>query len=268
MQPLRIDKAGSIRILQITDSHLGEDPGEKLTGVSTEQSFLDVLDLVIAQEMDYDLVLATGDIANHGTEAAYKRFVSHLNKLGKPWLWLPGNHDVPQLMNQVAPENSWERGLDLPHWQCQLLSTHVPREVGGELAQSEVNRLKKALADSAKHQMVLIHHQPLPVGSAWIDSQLVANGQELLDILTKADHAKALVWGHIHQEVDRDYQGLRLLATPSTCIQFKPVSDGFALDNAMPGYRWIELHADGSLTTGIERVPQKDYGVDFNSAGY
>jgi Icc protein len=36
----------------------------------------------------------------------------------------------------------------------------------------------------------------------------------------------------------------------------------------MPGYRWFELNDDGTFDSGVERVPSKDYGVDFASVGY
>lgn len=268
MQPLRIDKQGRIRILQVTDSHLGEKPDERLTGVSTEQSFCDVLDLIAAKETDFDLVLLTGDVANHGTESAYLRAINYLDQLNKPWLWLPGNHDLPKLMNTVGEQYCWLRGVNTRHWQCHLLNSHIPGEVGGELATSEIERLRKAVSNTDKFHIAFVHHQPLPVGCDWIDTQKITNGSELINTLIDAPSAQALVWGHVHQHIDRSLGGLRLLATPSTCIQFAPNSAGFALDDAMPGYRWIELHDDGSITSGVERVAEKDYGVDFASMGY
>jgi Icc protein len=44
---------------------------------------------------------------------------------------------------------------------------------------------------------------------------------------------------------------VRLLSTPSTCAQFVPRSDGFAIDRRPPGYRWLELRDDGSLSTDV-----------------
>jgi Icc protein len=55
-----------------------------------------------------------------------------------------------------------------------------------------------------------------------------------------------LVFGHVHQPYDAEHDGIRVVGTPSTCSQFKPGSDDFALDNRPPAYRRITLHADGS----------------------
>jgi len=35
----------------------------------------------------------------------------------------------------------------------------------------------------------------------------------------------------VHQALDQNWEGLRMIATPSTCSQFKPGSDEFAVDN-------------------------------------
>lgn len=79
---------------------------------------------------------------------------------------------------------------------------------------------------------------------------------------------RGVLWGHIHQELDVERNGVRLLATPSTCIQFAPRSDDFALDHLLPGYRWLRLHADGRIETGVSRLRQLDYEIDFSQDGY
>jgi Icc protein len=67
---------------------------------------------------------------------------------------------------------------------------------------------------------------------------------------------RAIVWGHVHQSYDALRKGVRLLATPSTCAQFLPNSDDFAVDRRPPGYRTLELRADGSLLTEVVWVAQ------------
>ena len=47
------------------------------------------------------------------------------------------------------------------------------------------------------------------------------------------------------------------MSTPSTCAQFLPRSDFFALDERPPGLRWLELHADGRIETEVAWVPQR-----------
>jgi 3',5'-cyclic-AMP phosphodiesterase len=63
-----------------------------------------------------------------------------------------------------------------------------------------------------------------------------------------------MVWGHVHQQHDSLRRGVRMLATPSTCAQFLPHSEQFAIDAAPPGYRCLSLHADGRIETEVRRV--------------
>ena len=53
---------------------------------------------------------------------------------------------------------------------------------------------------------------------------------------------------------------MRLLATPSTCAQFLPHAEDFALDRRPPGYRTLELRADGSLVTEVVWVESHSNG--------
>jgi Icc protein len=47
---------------------------------------------------------------------------------------------------------------------------------------------------------------------------------------------------------------VRLLATPSTCAQFLPHSEDFAVDPRPPAYRTLELTPDGTLNTNLHWV--------------
>jgi Icc protein len=61
-----------------------------------------------------------------------------------------------------------------------------------------------------------------------------------------------VLFGHVHQELDAMFDGLRMIATPSTCAQFKPLSDEFAADNTPPAWRTLTLHADGRVETQLK----------------
>jgi Icc protein len=72
----------------------------------------------------------------------------------------------------------------------------------------------------------------------------------------------------VHQRLDRRHGDIQLMASPSTCVQFAPGSAGFKADPAPPGYRWLDLHEDGTLRTGISRVHGVSFKVDLDSGGY
>ena len=101
-----------------------------------------------------------------------------------------------------------------------------------------------------------------------MDTMVLANADELLDLLAGFPQVRLVLSGHVHQALDKQRGTIRLLATPSTCFQFKPYSAQFALDDTAPGYRWLELFEDGTVATAIRRVPTMPQGLDVHSAGY
>ncbi|NNM12247.1 MAG: 3',5'-cyclic-AMP phosphodiesterase [Pseudomonadales bacterium] len=272
------DDNATLRVLQITDCHLGEAIGEVLAGMDTDASLASVLELLVAEQSEHgeinaELLLATGDLSNLGTASAYYRLEKILQPLGLPMAWLPGNHDVRDLMIDSVGIDRMPRLVRLGRWAICMLDSAVPGQVGGELGATELNELRIEL-DSLPadvHIMICLHHQPVEVGSAWLDQQKVADADRLFALLKNERRVKAILWGHVHQEFYGTHPGLpgvKLIASPSTCIQFAPGQRDFKLDTAMPGYRWLDLHADGSIQTGVSRVEGADLRIDLASSGY
>src|SRR5256885_6142487 len=101
-----------------------------------------------------------------------------------------------------------------------------------------------------------LHPLPEPMASRWLDRVGLTNAAESLRVIDGHRNVRAIGWGHVHQNYDALRQGVRLLATPSTCAQFLPNADEFAVDRRPPAYRTLELRADGSLLTEVVWVEQ------------
>jgi len=260
----------SVTIIQITDSHLRKEPDGVLLGMNTRDSLDAVLDLVKAHCHQPDLVLATGDIAQDGSAGAYQCFDQKISAFSCPVIYFSGNHDDPAVMSATInrPE-SFEKVWHSEYWKLIFLDSSVRSKVSGALAAEEIDLLRQTLAtDKAKHTGICFHHHPVPVGSAWLDTIGLLNSAELFSVLDQFEQTRMLLWGHIHQEFDQYRNGVRLLATPSTCVQFKPESEEFAVDSLSPGYRWLTLMADGTINTGVERVEHIEFAIDLSSKGY
>jgi Icc protein len=106
-------------------------------------------------------------------------------------------------------------------------------------------------ASQAEHVMICLHHPPVPMRSQWLDSVGLDNGDEFLARAAASGRVRAAIFGHVHQDYDAVHEGIRLIATPSTCRQFLPHTDEFAVDDRPPAYRCIELRPDGSVATGL-----------------
>ena len=98
---------------------------------------------------------------------------------------------------------------------------------------------------------------------------MIENNLELWAVIGKYPNVKIIINGHIHQLMDIEHQGVRVLGAPSTCFQFKPNSPTFSLDAmAAPGYRQITLSSDGSIQTFISRLSEPLKGLKIDSLGY
>ncbi|KZY89655.1 hypothetical protein A3742_24910 [Oleiphilus sp. HI0071] len=128
--------------------------------------------------------------------------------------------------------------------------------------------LDATLRSDKSHALVCLHHHPVEIGARWLDRIGLRNPEAFLNMVDSNDHVEAVLWGHIHQEFDEQRRGKRMLATPSTCIQFKPKSDNFGLDEVAPGYRWLKLYEDGSIETNVQRANSFEYELDLKSNGY
>jgi 3',5'-cyclic-AMP phosphodiesterase len=261
-----------IRLLQLTDCHIGPDTSEELLGLNTNESLQDVIQHLRNHHPSCELLLTTGDIANNGGARTYTRYLKILEESDLDYGafgWLPGNHDSPVDMNEAMNTDRLTKALFIGNWLILLLNTQVPGHTHGNLAEAELNLLDDVLANNRdRHVLIFMHHQPVPVGCAWVDTQKVRSEYAFFKILDQYQHVRAVTWGHVHQEFSDIRNNVRLLATPSTSIQFKTHSDDFAVDHLMPGYRWFLLNPDGSFTTQVERIADKDYPINYRSEGY
>ncbi|MFO7552671.1 MAG: 3',5'-cyclic-AMP phosphodiesterase [Haliea sp.] len=262
----------TVRVLQLTDTHLCRERGGSLLGMDTDHSLQAVIGLARREQPQIDVLLGTGDMSNHGYLEAYQRLRAYFAELCPDQFWLPGNHDDRGKMDQVDVDGTLlSNDIRLGRWQLVMLDSQVPGQVGGRLGQGQLQLLREALDEAAREQLfslVCLHHQPVAIGCRWLDEQMVADADELFAVLAQYPGVRGVLWGHIHQQVDRVWQGRKLMASPSTCVQFAPGSDVFKADAAAPGYRWLELRADGEIESGISRVEDVSFQVDLDSHGY
>lgn len=266
----QLTSAETLRIVQVTDTHLFGDVGGKLLGVPTYDSMHAVLSQLDAFPFQADAMLVTGDLSQDGSEQSYRLLDDAMARFGAPVFWLPGNHDEPRNLEKVGRERDHlHKVIRSEHWQIVMLDSQVEGAVFGQLRQEELDMLERALTEREDlHTLVCLHHHPIPMNSEWMDNIGLRNRQALMDILSSHDNAKGVLWGHVHQSCDGYVNGVRLMSTPSTCIQFEPQTSGFSLDEAAPGFRWLELHKDGRISTGVERLSHVSFAVDRTQTGY
>jgi 3',5'-cyclic-AMP phosphodiesterase len=262
-------KGSPFRFIQISDIHHFADSNQILLGVNTHDSFSEITKM--AKKDSAELVLLTGDLAQDETEKAYIHIANEMKSFPVPVYWIPGNHDDLQMMSQVYPRENISnlKHIVLDHWHIILLNSQKPGAVKGYLDPTQLHFMQHCLDMFPEHYaLIACHHNPLPVGCAWLDKIGLSNAEDLWTILARYPRVKAILSGHVHQQHEDEKKGIRYFSTPSTCIQFKKNSQLFALEKIPPGYRWLELYPDGELKTEVCRLEHYVGMFDEHAKGY
>jgi len=266
-QPHQIYPArpAKVQLVQITDCHIFASAEDSLQGLNTRQSFAAVSDAVVKHQDRLDLLLATGDLSQDGSSESYGYLAQEFDSMGIPAFWLPGNHDDSDAMQEHFA-GKWihaSKHVLIGDWQIVLLDSTIKGEVCGRVSATQLDFLEGALkAYPDRHALVCLHHQALDCGSEWLDLKGLKDSDQLRAQLVQYDNLRAVLWGHVHQESHRIIDGVEWMSTPSSCVQFKPGSKAFAIGSEAPGYRHLNLYADGRIETAVYRVDHDKLETD------
>lgn len=244
--------------VQISDTHLFRDPSTKLWDVAPDPMLdraLEELDKLGAPAF----FLVTGDCSSDGSTDSYRRLGEKLHRFSVPVYYVPGNHDDVGSMARIflgrdlPPREKLTQTFEALGWRFVLLDSSVPGEDGGELGDAQRAWLRATLATQPNTPtIVVVHHNPVPVGSAWLDPMTIADANALAAILETSSQVRAVLFGHIHQVFETRRNGAQYLSAPSTFFQFKPNSPRFGKDDRAPGVRIVRLNG-GTVRSAVYR---------------
>jgi Icc protein len=260
----------SLLIAQLTDIHLFDRVEGSLLGLRTSESLQAVLERISTLERQPDLLMLTGDVSQDESEESYAILESLLQPVNIPTCWVPGNHDSPTIMQKWLVRSPFlpEKSLQLGGWQLILLDSSSPGYVHGYLSSESLNWLEQELRRSPDTPTLLaFHHPPFEIGTQWMDEIRLQNSDALLAVCDRHPQIRLALFGHIHQEFSHYRNGITYLGTPSTCVQFKPHTPQFTLDEKAPGFRLVTLYPNGHWETQIERIAYS-CNLDRTAVGY
>ena len=244
--------ADVLRIVQLSDCHIAGDSDADYRGQNADRNLRSLLPAI--RQWQPDVLLLTGDISEDASAASYGRVAAMMNSLGAPVIALPGNHDDPEVMSRYFPQGPWQGPFNFEKkgWQLLLLDSTRAGKVSGWLSKEILDRLDSLLGQcDAAHALIALHHQPVPVQSAWIDRYALNFKGAFFEVLDQHPAVRAVVWGHIHQDFSLERNGTLLLGAPSSVANSLPNHEKFTPDLAGPACRWLELRSDGKLETGL-----------------
>lgn len=255
----------SVSLVQITDCHIFAQRRARLRGFDTRASFEAVRAAAVARHGPPDLLLATGDLSQDGSAESYRYLAQQFDATGVPTFWIPGNHDSSENLDRffTGTHIYAARRIVAGEWLILLLDSTLDGRVEGRVCDAQLDFLDASLEQfRGRHALVALHHQAVAAGSEWIDAKGLLNADEFRRRLARHDNARAVLWGHVHQESWHRFDGIEWMSTPSSCVQFAPRSREFAIGSEAPGYRHLALHGDGRLETRVHRLENLDYAVE------
>jgi 3',5'-cyclic-AMP phosphodiesterase len=243
----------SFRLIQFSDTHVSADPAERLRGIAPVPALQAAIVDAQRRSPRHDGVLLTGDLVQDDP-AGYRWIRSFFGTSSVPVMALAGNHDLPLQMRSVLAQRPFQVGgeVQFGSWLVVLLDTWIEHSAAGRLGAPQLAHLNALLAANPhRHVLLCLHHHPLVMRSHWLDKVGLEDAEQFLTLVHRYGNVRGVVWGHVHQAMDCLISGVRFMASPSTCSQFLPGSHDFAIDNRPPGYRILDLMADGMITTEV-----------------
>lgn len=258
------------RIVQMTDLHVLADDNDDICGIRPNRSLVQVIEDISTLSPAVDMVIASGDLTDAGSPAAYRRLRERLLTLQCPVYVMAGNHDETQAMQGgLQGDNIYHHtSVDCPGWKLLLIDSKTPNASYGTVNADELARIDRVPGETDSSLLLATHHTPLRLCAS--PSCRMKNADEFLATIKKHQQIKGLVSGHTHNEVDEMQAQLRIMTTPSTMVQvthnqheaFKNNDefwDYHSADISRHGYRVIDLYADGSLSTEVRWVEAESH---------
>jgi Icc protein len=222
-----------------------------------------VTSYLLAFTRPVDVVLVTGDLADHGTE--YAEVAAELAAFGdRPVLVLPGNHDTRAnfrtgLTAYVEPAGGAEDPIhqlrDVAGARYVLLDTTVPGEDHGLLSADSLDWLDATLSEPYDGPtFIAFHHPPVGLQHPTMDQWLLREPGQFAAVLRRHP-VTALLAGHLHNGLSTTYAGLPLLLAPgirsTVPLPFEPPSpNGSLVDLTTPPGLALHVHTpDAPLFT-------------------
>jgi 3',5'-cyclic AMP phosphodiesterase CpdA len=245
----------SLVIAHVSDTHLG---GPADARARAER----VLAHLLAMDPRPDVLVVTGDVADHGLPEEYAEARAVLDAWPGLSVVGPGNHDVraafargmlDALVDPVGPLISV---CDAGAARVVMLDSLVPARDGqridhGELSATQLEALEDQLAADDRPTFVCLHHPPVDLGLGLMAPILLHDPEPFGEVIARHEHVVALLVGHAHTSCATTFAG-RPVLVGGGCASTVPM-DAEELpvvwEAAPPSFALHLLHDDGRLTS-------------------
>ncbi len=261
--------APDLTIIQLTDTHI-RATGEKVHGViDTLDNLITVLDRLVGSEQHVDAFIVSGDIADNGAPAAYRRLrealVPAAHALGAQVIYAMGNHDERAAFRAVllAPPAS-ELEANVAHdavyfvrgVRIIVLDSTTPGRHDGRLEPDQLGWLTDELSrPNALGTILVLHHPPIPSPVATVNLLRLQQAERLEAVLTGSD-VRMILCGHAHHTGSGAIAGIPVWIGPAMSYRVDPVAP-VGRHRGVVGFGFTRVDMIGScvVATAVEATP-------------
>jgi 3',5'-cyclic-AMP phosphodiesterase len=218
-------------VAHLSDTHLLADGRLQYGVVDPERGLLLALERLGRLRPTPDAIVITGDLADAGEPAAYRRLRELVEPaaaaLGARIVWVMGNHDERAAFSAELLGRPSEATQDSVHEVRGLrivsLDSTVPGYHHGELSGEQLAWLADVLATPAPHGTLLaLHHPPVPVPMSPADAVIeLAAQHELAEVLRGSD-VRSVLAGHLHYSTYSTIAGIPVSVAAASCYTMDP----------------------------------------------
>jgi 3',5'-cyclic AMP phosphodiesterase CpdA len=244
-------------VAHITDTHFGHDGGEAADRTRR------VLDELLRMDPLPDVLVHSGDVADHGHVQEYAEAAQVLSAWAGPMVICPGNHDVRAayvdafLDGPLADPTARANRAHTVNGVRFLMLDSLIDEVDGErqdpgyLGPGTLAWLDAELTADSSPTFVALHHPPAELGISLMDPIKLTDSDDLCHLLERHPHVRAVLCGHAHTMGTTTFAGRPLLVGGGavSTVPLDQEDRPIVWYGAPPSYAIHFLHADGRITS-------------------
>jgi 3',5'-cyclic-AMP phosphodiesterase len=264
-------------IAQITDIHLGFDPGNP-SEMNTKR-FMRVLNALTALNPRPDMLILSGDLTDRGSVDCYERLRDAIAPLPFPVHLCLGNHDQRDTFARIFPAAPQTDGFvqyTVEGWPLRIVVADTLEEGrhGGAFCERRAAWLEATLAEQPDRPTFLVfHHPPIDSGLGWMTTGPgEAWAERLTKVVLRHSQVVAATTGHIHRACVAPWAGTTLIICPSSAPQvalnLEPIDpeapDNRALILAAPASFALHRYTEHGLITHFQTVQEHSVLARFD----
>jgi len=218
-----------MHIAQITDLHVMARDRLFYNRVPTNAQLAQAVAHINSLDPRPDIVIASGDLTEHGRAEEYDLLRELLADLIPPVFVIPGNHDQREVLLKAFAGEGYMPAPDAPFVNYAIdtlplrligLDTTVPEHHHGLMCEQRLRWLDDTLsARPDSPTLIFMHHPPFRTGVQWMDASGLHGGRMMEEVVRRHRQVVRVACGHIHRPIHVAWGGTIASTSPSTCHQ-------------------------------------------------